>query len=263
MRTVLHKSKQYWLTALKVLLLGLTFAYIYYKITSGATLRWNTFIAEIQSKNFGYVVLFILLASINWILEIAKWQMVVSKIKPISFYEATKQSLAALTVSLPTPNRIGDYGAKAFFYPSEKRKEILLLNFINNSAQMLITCLLGSIGILVIATSYSLPFSEENLSLALLLLVVLVVAGYFFRKKQLLIKGLSVANLFQYIKKLPNTIKLKLVLYSLLRYTVFSFLFFIILLFFDAEISVLKAIPPLFTMYLLVSVLPSFLFLMW
>jgi len=258
MRTVLHKSKQYWLTALKVLLLGLTFAYIYYKITSGETLRWTTFISEIQSKNFGYIVLFILLASVNWVLEVAKWQTVVSKIKSISFYEATKQSLAALAVSLPTPNRIGDYGAKAFFYPSEKRKEILLLNFINNSAQMLITCLLGSIGLFIIAATYSLPFSEINLSIALLSLMIVVLAGYFFRKKQLLIKGLSVESLFLYIKKLSNALKLKLLVYSFLRYSVFSFLFFIILLFFDADISALHAAPLIFTMYLLVSILPSF-----
>lgn len=258
MRTVLHKSKQYWLVALKVLLLGSTFAYIYYKITSGETLKWNLFISEIQSKNFAYILAFILLAGINWFFEIAKWQTVVSKIKIISFSEATKQSLMALTVSLPTPNRIGDYGAKAFFYPSEKRKEILLLNFLSNSAQMIITCFLGGIGLCFLGLNYSLPISSVNLSILISVLLIVVVATYFFRKKQLIIKGLSIVNLFKYIKKLSYALKSKLLLYSLLRYIVFSFLFYVILLFFNAEISILQAIPLIFAMYLLVSILPSF-----
>ncbi|RFN59479.1 lysylphosphatidylglycerol synthase domain-containing protein [Marixanthomonas ophiurae] len=258
MRTVLHKSKQYWLVALKVLLLGLTFAYIYYKITSGETLKWNLFTSEIQSKSFAYILLFILLAAINWFFEIAKWQTTVSKIKFISFFEATKQSLMALTISLPTPNRIGDYGAKAFFYPSEKRKEILLLNFLSNSIQMIITCFFGGIGLCILALNYSLPVSSVKLSILISVLLIVAVATYFFRKKQLLIKGLSVINLFQYIKKLSYSLKLKLLLYSFIRYFVFSFLFFVILLFFDANISILKAVPLIFAMYLLVSILPSF-----
>ena len=258
MRTVLHKSKQYWLTALKVLLLGVTFAYIYYKLTSGETLQWQKFISEIQSKNVTYILLFTLLAGVNWVFEIAKWQTAVSKIKPISFFEATKQSLMALTVSLPTPNRIGDYGAKAFFYPSEKRKEILLLNFLNNSAQMVITCFLGCFGLFILAFNYSLPFSGTNLIISISVLLIVIITTYFFRKKQLIIKGLSVVNLFQYIKKLPYSLKLKLLLYSFLRYIVFSLLFFVILLFFDADISIVKAVPLIFAMYLLVSIVPSF-----
>lgn len=258
MRTVLHKSKQYWLTALKVLLLGFTFAYIYYKITSSETLQWNTFISEIQSKNVVYILLFTLLAGVNWVFEIAKWQTAVSKIKIISIFEATKQSLAALTVSLPTPNRIGDYGAKVFFYPSEKRKEILLLNFLSNSAQMIITCFFGGIGLSVLAFNYSLPFSGANLIISISVLLIVIIVTYLFRKKQLIIKGLSVINLFQYIKKIAFSLKLKLVLYSFLRYLVFSFLFFVILLFFDADISIVDAVPLIFTMYFLVSIVPSF-----
>jgi len=259
MRTVLHKSKQYWLVALKVLLLGLTFAYIYYKITSGETLQWRTFISEIQSKNFIYILFFIVLASINLMLEIAKWQTAVSKITSISFPEATKQSLMALTISLPTPNRIGDYGAKAFFYPSEKRKEILLLNFISSSAQMAVTCLFGGIGLFMLASRYTLPFSNTNVIIASSLLLVAVVAGYFFRRKQLIVKGLSIFNVVRYVKKLSVSIKLRLLLYSIARYLVFGFLFFVTLLFFGTDISISQAVSLIFTMYLLVSIVPSFL----
>ncbi|PVW14219.1 hypothetical protein [Marixanthomonas spongiae] len=259
MRTVLHKSKQYWLVALKVLVLGLTFAYIYYKIASGNTLQWQVFSSEIQSKNFIYILFFIVLATINWTLEIAKWQTAVSKTTSISFSEATKQSLMALTVSLPTPNRIGDYGAKAFFYPLEKRKEILLLNFISSSAQMAVTCFFGAIGLLILAMDYELPISETKLGIFLLVVLLAMVLGYLFRRKQLLVKGLSALNVVRYFKNLPVSIKLKLVLFSVLRYVIFGFLFYFVLVFFEGDLTILKAAPLIGAMYLLVSIVPSFL----
>ena len=108
MRTVLHKSKQYWLVALKVLVLTFTFGYIYHKISSEETIVWSAFISEIKTNRIGFLAFFTVLAILNWTFEILKWKTVVSKVKNISFAEATKQSLTALTVSLPTPNRVGD-----------------------------------------------------------------------------------------------------------------------------------------------------------
>ena len=40
----------------------------------------------------------------------------------INFFEAYEQCLASLTVSIITPNRIGEYGAKALFFEKENRK---------------------------------------------------------------------------------------------------------------------------------------------
>ena len=259
MRTVLHKSKQYWLAALKVLVLTFTFGYIYHKISSAETLQWNTFISEINQNNLGYWIWFLVLAAVNWVFEILKWQTAVSKVESISFLEATKQSLTALTVSLPTPNRIGDYGAKAFFFTSEKRKEVVLLNFINNSTQMLITCLFGAIGLFLFLQKNSLPLSYNNLVFVSFSIIIVALVGYYFRKKQILFKGLSISKVISYLKKLSKSIKLKLVLFSTIRYAIFSFLFFQLLMFFGAEISAANAIPIIFMMYFLVSIFPTFL----
>ena len=47
-------------------------------------------------------------------MEIAKWKILTNNVKKNSWLDATKQSLASLTLSLITPNRIGEYGAKIF-----------------------------------------------------------------------------------------------------------------------------------------------------
>ncbi|WP_146035218.1 hypothetical protein [Formosa algae] len=88
-----------------------------------------------------------LLSQLNWFFEILKWKLLVQSVKSIPFKTAIEQTLGAHTASLFTPNRIGDYGAKALYFAWELRPKIVGLNGIGNLAQMLITTILGSIGL--------------------------------------------------------------------------------------------------------------------
>lgn len=254
-----HKSKQYGLIALKVLILSLTFGYIYHKLNSDTTISFREFINTIRSdaNRWLYWIIFIALAGTNWFFEIIKWKTVVSGIQKITIPEATKQSLAALTVSLATPNRIGDYGAKALYYPREKQKQILLVNFFSNLIQMGWTFFFGVLGLFITSQKIELPWSTSNVIILSLVLITFIVLGYLFRKKELLIKGLSVAKTTRYIKKLPRVVISKTILFSLIRYAIFSSLFFLLLNYFGAQLTTVEAFPLIFVMYLLVSVIPT------
>jgi len=255
-----HKSKQYGLIALKVLILSLTFGYIYQKLNSDTTLNFGEFIDTIKRSDadrWVYLVIFISLAATNWCFEILKWKTVVSRIQKISFRQAAKQSLAALTVSLATPNRVGDYGAKALYYPKEKQKQILLLNFFSNFVQMGVTILFGILGLWFASQKIELPLASPKVIVLVIVIIVLMILGYLFKEKELLIKGLSLTKITKYIKTLPRVVISKTIVYSLLRYGIFSSLFFLLLNYFGAEISTAEAFPLIFVMYLFVSVIPT------
>ncbi len=115
------------------------------------------------------------LTIINHFLEIAKWKILTNNVKKNSWLEATKQSLASLTLSLITPNRIGEYGAKALYYTNDKRKQILLLNFAGNFYQLVITIVLGAIG-LVYLRKYS-SFSAISIYYSIILIAGTVILG--------------------------------------------------------------------------------------
>ena len=257
MLAVSHKSKQYGLIALKVLTLSLTFGYIYLKITQQETVSFSHFAATIEYENGYYILFFLGLAATNWAFEILKWKTVISPVKKLTFWEAARQSLAALTVSLPTPNRIGDYGAKAYFFEVGKRKQVLLLNFFSNLSQMLITTVFGLYGLIYIAYNFGISFSTINIIVGLCLLIFFGIMGYIFKEKQLLIKGLSLVKMNKFIKNLSTILKLKTLCYSLVRYLIFSSLFYLLLKFFGAGIALSEAMPIIFAMYLLVSVVPT------
>jgi len=260
MIVVHHKAKQYLTIALKVFILIITFGYIYHKLTQNQTVHLSTFLNNsivFDLSTILFLLFFLGLAILNWFFEILKWKTLVSEIQKLSFLTAMKQSLASLTVSLATPNRIGEYGAKAYFFEKNKRKNILLLNFFSNGIQMGVTTFFGIIGIGIVFQSYELPFSTLKLSIGLLLIVLLLILGFGFKKQQLVFKGLSISNVYLKFKNLSNPIKLKTILYSIFRYFTFSALFYYLLHFFNAEIALLEFIPLLFTMYLIASIVPT------
>ena len=254
-----HKATQYGWFALKVFILALAFVFVYSKFSEIDSHSWIIIWKVFQIKNMSYVLLFLSLATGNWLLEIKKWQVITSVLKKISFWEATQQSLAALTVSLATPNRIGDYGAKAMYFDKHQQKKILFLNFIANGFQFLITFIFGMVGFWK-----TFPYLQYQISIPtwigfFCVIIVISIMSYIFRKKEWFIKGLSIDHIWQAYKKLPSLITWKTLFFAGLRYGLFSTLFYLLLQFYGAESSFLETIPFIFCMYLLVSVIPTFL----
>lgn len=259
-----HKSKQYLLLALKVLILVVAFVFIYQKIITIEEQTWNEFKNAFSQKNpnrYYPIFAFLILTIFNWGLEISKWKLAVSHLQPITFKTSLKQSLASLTASLATPARIGDYGAKAAYYPKKDRKQILLLNFFSSGIQMAVTTFLGVIGCILVAYAYPFPVAFDKLIILVIVLIIGSFAFYVLRNQTLIIKGLSIKSVLSYFKNLRFKIKLGTVLLSLLRYITFSILFFLILIFFGSESSFAPTLIFIFAMYFFVSIIPSFFIL--
>ncbi len=261
MIAISHKAKQYLLATVKVLVIAITFGYIFYKISYNPTLSFAEFkriiFTKLDTSGFLFLV-FLLLAAANWFFEILKWKTLVSFIEKISFSDAMKQSLASLTVSLATPNRIGEYGAKALFFTPSKRKKILLLNFFSSSSQMFVTTFFGVIGLLFFLQNFNVAYSVETLCYFGIGVILLLGIGYYFKERELLLKGFTISKAITFFKQIPFRSKFNVLLFSTFRYIIFSGMFFGLLLFFGAEITLLNAISLIFTMYFLVSVIPTF-----
>jgi hypothetical protein len=247
---MLHKSKHYLLLTLKVIILGLTSTYVFVKISKHSTPEIISFFEQLQISNgisFWAIISFLGLTMANWFF-----------VQTITYRTAMKQSLYALTVSMATPNRVGDYGAKALFYDPKDRKKVLFLNFYSNSIQMMVTLFFGIFGLLYIIQRFGLTFSYAKLTVGLCIGLILLLLGYRFKEQQLIINGLTISKVIDKITSFPSALKLKTIAYSILRYLIFSFLFYRILVFYGASITYLDAIPVIFAMYLLVSIVPTF-----
>lgn len=256
-----YKAKQFFFVLIKLSIVVGAFYFIYQKLANNTDLSFNDFY-QFLTKNDDFLfknVFFLLILTIfNWFFEILKWQKLVSSVIKISFKNALEQSLGALTASLFTPNRIGEYGAKVVYYTSSFRKKIVLLNLLGNMSQMCITILFGVIGLSLFITQNSINI--DNLKLIqffIILLLILGLASYGIKKSTITIKGVSIGKVFKFIKSLTFKIHLSTFLFSLLRYLIFSFQFYYLLIIFGIDMDYFQAMTVITSMYLLSSIIPS------
>ena len=256
-----YKTKQFFFVLIKLSIVVGAFYFIYNKLANNTNLDFDEFLAYLREndvfspKNIGFLLI---LTTFNWFFEILKWKTLICYISTITFKNALEQSLGALTASLFTPNRIGEYGAKAVYFKTALRKKVMLLNLTSNMMQMSVTIAFGSIGLLIMHTTYDLNIDYYKVTR--LLIIILVVTGFAvfgFQQNKFRIKGFSIEKLKLFFKDLPLNIQLSAFGISVLRYLIFSFQFYFLLHIFGIDVSYFKAMTVITSMYLLSSVIPS------
>lgn len=252
MRKLRYKYQQIFFKALKLALLIGICAYIYFKLRAKLpqqSISWSSIL------NYKTLLVLLILTSINWLLEVKKWKVLISSFQKIDFKTAFSQVFSAHAISILTPNRLGEYGAKSLFFQKSYWKHIVFLNLLGNSAQLLSTLLFGLIGVYFFFYR-GFYVAWYNWKYALLLFFALFLGGiiawrfsifqtYFFRLKKAFLQVKSV-------------VKIKIMTLSTMRYLVFSHQFFFLLYVLEVgEISYLPILSGIFLVYLIASFLPS------
>ncbi len=259
MISISHKSKQFLVLLIKVLIVGGAFFFIYNQLANNDKLDWHRFLLVFKKNQSITGISFILLLSIlNRYFEILKWQNLVSSLQPNSLSEATKQVLAALTAGIFTPNGVGEYAGKALYFEKTAAKKIIFLNLICNGIQMVLTVLFGIFGLLYFNVNYQVITTQTVLILfgSLILLFILL-----FSVKKLTIKGYSIEKLIHKINSIPKKIHRKNIVLGICRYLVFSHQYYFLFLAFDVDLPYLILMSAVTSVYFLASSLPTFQFL--
>lgn len=247
----------------KILIIAGAYYMISDKLLNDISFNRVLWLEEIESKGymgFSLILLLLFFTLINWLFEILKWQSLVFSSTAISFFEAARQSLASLTASLITPNRIGEYGAKALYFSKSQRPKIMMLNFVGNISQMLVTVIFGLLGLFILKEQFSYKMIDSppffGIAIVLVVLVLLIVL---FQKKWLA----RIHHTFNDLLKIPVPVLKRTFLYSIIRYLVFSHQFYLILVFFGIDLEYSIAMSVIFSMYLISSVIPGFVLFDW
>lgn len=255
---VSHKAKQYWIAAVKVLVLVGAFYYIWDTLANNDKLDWKQFLATFGNWRWPSIVLLLFLSFANRFLEVLKWQNLVSAICEIPIAEAAKQVLGALTAGLFTPNGIGEYGAKAFFFEKPLAKKIVFLNLVCNGIQMILSILFGVFGLLYFNVHFGIITGQTVLLIFGVSCILLLVS---FLLKNFTVRGLSLEKLVHKIHALPRKIHQKNTLLAVMRYAVFSHQYYLLFAMFGVDLPYLLLLSAIASVYFLASSLPSFQFL--
>ena len=253
-----YKTKQFLLLVIKLsIVIGCCY-FIYTKLVENEQIRFIDFYQNLTENNiFTLKNTFFLLffTFLNWFLEILKWRTIVRLVKTTSFLAASVQSLASLTTSLITPNRIGEYGAKALYFEKPLRKQILGLNLVGNFYQMLATLFFGTLGFAYFIIQHNVEIDFHQI-FRVLLVALLVISAFIFGAKRFNYKSYSFEKARKFIKRIPFSLNLKVALLSFFRFVVFSHQFYFLLVIFNLDISYLEAISAITSTYLIASLIP-------
>lgn len=257
MQAVSHKATQFLVYTVKVLILTGAFFFIWNRIASDIAVFFAKFsLNNIPLSSYLNIAILLCLTIFNWVFEVLKWKKLSSHCLSISTYESSQQVLKAHVLSLITPAKLGEYGAKALFFPRQQRKQILFLNLLGNLYQMTATVIFGCIGI-GIGITFLFP---ELLAYYFITMFVCIVCMWFLPKIlhaiRWTIRGYSWQRIQQFTKTIDTSIKRKALLYSFVRYILFAHQFYFLLIIFQVDVSYILGMSLITTMYFVSSLLP-------
>ena len=90
---------------------------------------------------------------LNWGLEARKWQLLLRPLEQLSFTNAYKSVLAGCSITMLTPNRVGEYGGRILYVKEENRLDAIPLTILGSISQLLITLAAGSAGLIILRYS--------------------------------------------------------------------------------------------------------------
>lgn len=208
---------------------------------------------------------------INWGLEARKWQILLSNIQPVSFFTSFKSVLCGVTLSLNTPNRIGEYGGRILFIKEGNRIRAITVSIVGGMAQLIVTMLMGCIGLAYILFSLNSMAAVMGISVFWLRIFLygssfgmIVFMIFFFRLSWLirLLEKLPYAEKFsRYINVLETfeaKVLLRLLSISLFRYIVFVLQYILMLQLLQVEQNMWTGFWLISVMFWILAIIPTF-----
>ncbi|MEO6668396.1 MAG: lysylphosphatidylglycerol synthase domain-containing protein [Ferruginibacter sp.] len=230
------------------------------------SLRWM----QIKQSwtDFRFWIVFALMF-INWGIEAAKWQRLISPLERFSFSRAVKSVLAGCSITMLTPNRIGEYGGRIMYVSEEQRLKAISLTILGSISQLTVTMFMGTVGLLVLKDSQSgkllssLPWFLNDLILYISFFVTVILLLIYFKVHFFItlvgrvrflkgvIKYIDVVDIFSG-KQL-----LRILFFSFFRYMVFILQYVLLLQVMGVNISLTLSFWVLTIFYLTMVLLPT------
>ncbi|HMU08616.1 MAG TPA: lysylphosphatidylglycerol synthase domain-containing protein [Ferruginibacter sp.] len=207
---------------------------------------------------------------VNWGLEARKWQLLVKAIQPMSFFTAFKSVLCGVTLSLNTPNRVGEYGGRILFIKEGNRIKAITLSIAGSIAQLIITMLMGCLGLAWLL--FTMKESATLMGISVFWLRIFLYGSifattgfmiFFFRLNWVvrLLERLPYADRFsKYINVLETfeaKVLLRLLSISFFRYIIFVLQYIFMLQLLHVEESIWTGFWLITVMFWILAIIPS------
>lgn len=98
---------------------------------------------------WGYLLAVVVLMFFNWLFEAEKWRLLMGSTERMSRWQALQAVLTGVSVSMLTPNRIGEYAGRILYVANKHKLKGITVTLVGSLAQVLVSALMGSIGLMI------------------------------------------------------------------------------------------------------------------
>ncbi len=230
--------------------------------------RWQQI--KMSWQHYIFWIVFILMF-LNWGIEARKWQILMAPLEKISLVRSFKSVFAGCSITMLTPNRVGEYGGRIMYVQESNRIRAISLAILGSISQLTVTMLMGTMGLIVFkfgsvvnkSAFISIPWILSDTLFVISLVVSFVLLLFYFRI-HLFIKVVSV---FKFLKKFSGYINvldvfsgkqlLRIIFLSFFRYMVFILQYMLLLRVMGVEIVYPVMFLLLTIFYLVMAVAPT------
>ena len=115
----------------------------------GQRMDWVAFGQSLRRPgNWRYLVLTLLLMPVNWLLEARKWHLLLLAFLPWGFGRTLRTTLAGVSLSAATPNRIGEIGGRLLVASREEWPGVLTSSILGSACQWIAFLLIAWPGLM-------------------------------------------------------------------------------------------------------------------
>ncbi len=220
--------------------------------------------------NWPALLLVVILMFVNWGIEARKWQILVAPFEKLPFRKAFYSILAGVSISIITPNRVGEYGGRVMFLKSGNRLKGVSVTGVGSLSQFMTTMFFGMTGILYFIFAFDpIQTKRENgliwewlfLALAVVLFVMALLLYFHLDRLTWVFQRIRWLRRFKGFVKIINVFSnsrlLGILGLSAIRYIVFSAQYLILLQALGANVLWWKGFMMLFLIYVCLALIPT------
>jgi uncharacterized membrane protein YbhN (UPF0104 family) len=257
--------------AMMMIKFGVTFFalyLIYLKLISHDDLSLEVeFMKEnlLRPGNLTFIFLLYVLMFVNWFLEALKWKALLGKWVNTSMPQLIRSVFSGVTVSLFTPNRVGEFAGRVVHLRKRDRVFGALSSIVGSMNQLMITILCGTFFLTILSGDMA-GFSEgKRIALSAFCTVVSLLFLFIYFNIDRLpawindsIIGERFHSYLESLKRFNKSVLFGVSVLSFIRYVVFTTQYVILLDLFHVDVSVVEMVTLVSVMYLVTSVIPGF-----
>jgi len=218
-----------------------------------------------------YLMMVVLLSFCNWGIEARKWQVLVRNVEHVSYFTAFKGVLSGLSISLFTPNGVGEYVGRIVYMHEGNRLRSISLSIVGSMSQIAITLIAGIVGLFYVKNNILTETQQlEGLSqLWLSGLIYIIITGmvlhmvcyYNLSWIAALMEKLPYIHRYKYLFDKVEDFHWKeltrILILSAFRYVVFTLQYVLMFKVFDVNMGLADSVSMICVLFLVIAIVPT------